>query len=672
MKRLSIDIETFSTLDLKNVGVYKYIECPHFEVLLFAYSVDGGPVKCIDLARGETLPDDVKEALLDPDIIKEAYNTQFERVCLSKYLGVLDAKGQYLNPRGWQCTMALARSYGYHGRLEQVARSLKVGKDKEKLESGNRLIRTFSVPRPARKADAEDDKLCNGKVRTMPDDLPDAWEEFKEYNIRDVVAEMAVQDKLPGGWDEVELEAFYQDQEIVDVGVKVDMDLVAKAVTMDIEYSARKMNALQQLTGLDNPNSLTQLKGWLSQRLGFEVSSVTKDTIGDLVAKAKEIEDKEVIEALRLRTRLSKTSVSKYAKIEETVLTDGMVRGLFQFYGARTGRWAGRLVQVQNLPRNKISDLETARDVVKSGDLELLEMIYPSVPSILSQLIRTAFIPAEGGSFIVVDFSSIEARVLAWVADEKWRLDVFQSHGRIYEASASAMFGVPLDEITKDSPLRQKGKVAELALGYQGAAGALIQMGALDMGLTEEELPGLVSQWRKANPNIVQFWADVDRAVKEAIVNKGVARLKKGLIFDARSSCLYITLPSGRRLAYPNARLGTGRAGYKSIIFDTIQGFSFGPEETYGGKLTENIVQAIARDCLRDFMLELKKQGRDTIVMHIHDEIVVDTGRPHGGEDEPDEARLARIEALMGVAPDWAPGLPLGGDGFVCKFYQKD
>ncbi|MGI6014862.1 MAG: DNA polymerase [Oscillospiraceae bacterium] len=651
MTTLSIDIETYSDASLPDVGVYRYADDPSFEILLFAYAFDGEAVRVVDLAQGEKLPRRVIGALLDPAVTKSAFNAQFERVCLSRHLG------RPLDPEGWHCTMIHAWSLGLSGGLAHVAKALNLPQDKQKMFIGKNLIRAFSVPRKPSEA--------NGHVtRYRPYHRPLDWELFCDYCIQDVVVEREIHKRLsPYPMPEKELELYHLDQRINDYGVRLDPVFVRQAIAIDAACTEELTEELKALTRLENPNSNTQLRDWLSKMLGTEVRSIDKRAVAGMLDDAEG--HPEVAQALELRQQLAKTSTAKYAKMADVICSDGRAHGLLQFYGARTGRWSGRLIQVQNLPKNHIAELDLAREVVRNGDRELLEMLYANAPAVLSQLIRTAFIPAEGYRFIVSDFSAIEARVIAWFAGEQWRLEVFQSHGKIYEASAAAMFGVPVESIDRGSPLRQKGKIAELALGYQGGVGALKQMGALDMGLTEEELPELVAQWRLANPAIVQFWRDVDAAAKTAISDQTTVPLQKGLRFIYEPGALFIELPSGRRLAYPNPRVEPHHKweGRDKISFGDTGQNKRDRLDTYGGRLVENIVQATARDCLGEGMLRLYEAGYK-ITFHVHDEVVLEVPIGQGSVDE--------VNEIMSEPMPWAPGLPLAADGFECDYYQKD
>ena len=657
MQYLAIDIETFSDISLTDCGVYKYVDTPNFEILLLAYAYNNEPVQIIDLASGEEIPEDLENALFSKNVIKTAFNAQFERVCLQKHYKTA------ISPQSWQCTMVQAATLGIPGGLDSVSKAMGFPVNKQKLFTGKNLIRLFSIPRKAKVSDGQL-SMIKTKTKILPEDRPEEWEQFKEYCIQDVVVEREIRNRLDryqNTPDETLL--WYLDQKINDYGVKLDMPFVHQAISIDEKYTGQLLEQYQAL-GLENPKSVTELKDYLSKKLGYEVKSITKGTIPDLMEASKDIP--EALKALQIRQEISKTSVSKYTKMDEVIGSDGRARGLLQFYGASTGRWAGRLIQVQNLPRNQINDLDLARELVADGDMDMIEMCYPSIPDILSQLIRTAFIPSDGHRFIVSDFSAIEARVIAWLAGEKWRLDVFRTHGKIYEASAAEMFKVPIESIDKGSPLRQKGKIAELALGYQGAAGALKQMGALKMGLTEEELPELVNQWRDSNPKIVKLWYDVQEAAYEAIEDQTTVKLQHRLTFIYEPGILFITLPSGRKLAYQKPQLEPHHkfAGKTKITYEGLDTqYNRVRIDTYGGKLTENIVQAIARDCLRDAMLRLDDAGYK-IAFHVHDEVVLDV--PIG------QGSVKHVNTIMGQPMTWAPDLPLGADGYECSYYQKD
>ena len=641
---LSIDLESFSDVDLIKCGVYAYADSPAFEILLFAYSFDGGETQIIDLAQGEKLPAEVEEAIFDVSVTKTAYNANFERTCLSKHFG------RYIPPESWHCSAVQAAMLALPRSLEDVGRVL--GLDEQKMKEGKELIRYFCVPCKPTKANG-------GRTRNLPCHAPEKWELFKTYCKRDVDVEKSIRRKLHNfPIPESEMELYRLDQRINDRGVLVDMGLVEQAIACERLHKEIVTKRAYELTGLENPNSVAQLKGWLGDK-GMEAESLSKKAVADMIAET----DGEVEELLRLRLLMAKTSVKKYEAMERSVCSDGRVHGLLQFYGAnRTGRFAGRLVQIQNLPKNYIPDLELARELVKQGRFEDIELLYDSTPNVLSELIRTAFIPKPGCRFVVADFSAIEARVLAWLSGEQWRLDVFTSHGKIYEASASSMFHVPMEEITKGSPLRQKGKLAELGLGFGGAAGALISMGALDMGLTEDELPPLVAAWRKANPHITQFWWDVDAAAVKAVTEKQKTKAGR-IIFEYKSGILFITLPSGRKLSYVKPRMAVNRFGRDGLTYEGIsENKKWSRIETYGPKLVENIVQGTARDLLAEAMLRVEKKGYP-IVMHCHDEIIAEVPEGIGSVDEMCE--------IMAVQPAWAEGLPLRADGYSCSFYQK-
>lgn len=642
---LEIDIETYSDVDLIKCGVYAYADSPAFEVLLFAYSFDGEVTQVIDLAQGEELPAEVEAAIFDEGVIKTAYNANFERTCLSKHFG------KYLSPDSWHCSAVQAAVLALPRSLEDVGAVL--GLEQQKMKEGKDLIRYFCVP-------CKPTKINGGRTRNLPCHAPGKWELFKTYCIRDVDVEKAIRHKLQNyPVSEMEIEMYRLDQIINDRGVLVDKELVRQAVSCDLLYKDIVTKRAYELTGLENPNSVAQLKGWLGEN-GVEMESLSKKAVADLIEES----DGEVQELLRLRLLMAKTSVKKYEAIERSVCLDGRVHGLLQFYGAnRTGRWAGKLVQVQNLPQNHIVDLELARSLVKRGRFEDVELFYNSTPNVLSELIRTAFIPKHGCRYVVADFSAIEARVLAWLSEEQWRLDVFASHGKIYEASASAMFHVPIEEIVKGSPLRQKGKISELALGYGGSVGALTSMGALDMGLHEEELAPLVSSWRNANPHITQFWWDMDAAAIRAVTEKKQMRVGK-ILFEYKSGILFAVLPSGRKLSYVKPRMALNKFGRNGLTYEGImENKKWGRIETYGPKLVENIVQGTARDLLAEAMLRAERKGYP-IVMHCHDEIIAEVPEGIGAVEE--------MCTVMAEQPEWAAGLPLRADGYECAFYKKD
>ena len=646
MKTLSIDIETYSDIPLQKTGVYRYCESPNFEILLFGYSIDSGPVQVVDLACGEHIPKEVLAALEDDSVIKWAFNAAFERVCLSRYLGY--PTGEYLDPESWHCSMVWAATMGLPLSLEGVGAVL--GLEKQKLTEGKELIKYFCQPCLPTKANGQ-------RTRNRPFHAPDKWELFKRYNARDVEAEMGIQQKLskfpvlPQVWEEYDI-----DQEINDRGVRIDMELVEQAIQMDARSRQELTDAMKRMTALENPNSVQQMKQWLSDN-GMETDSLGKKVVAELLKTAPP----ELAEVLTLRQQLAKSSVRKYQAMEKTVCSDNRARGMFMFYGAnRTGRFSGRNIQLQNLPQNHLPDLAEARALVRSGDFDAVELLYEDVPDTLSQLIRTAFIPRDGAQFLVADFSAIEARVIAWFARETWRQEVFAKGGDIYCASASQMFKVPVEKHGINGHLRQKGKIAELALGYGGSVGALKAMGALEMGLTEEELPHLVDAWRQSNPNIVKFWWAVDRAVMEAVRYKHTTT-DYGLTFSCRSGMLFITLPSGRKLAYVKPKVGTNKFGGECITYEGIGSTKKWERlDSYGPKFVENIVQATARDILCYAMRTLRCCS---IVMHIHDELVIEAD-PHMSLDV--------VCEQMGRTPPWAKGLLLRADGYVTPFYKKD
>lgn len=644
MRTLSIDIETYSSVDLAKSGVYRYAEAPDFEILLFGYSVDAGPVQVVDFACGEKIPKEIQQAILDNNVTKWAFNAQFERICLSKYFGI------HLAPDSWRCTMVWSAYLGLPLSLEGAA--IVTGADKKKLTKGKELIRYFSVP-------CKPTVTNGGRTRNLPEHAPEKWNSFKAYNLRDVEVELSIQEKLQKfPMPEEEWNNYILDQQINDRGIQLDLEVVKKAIQCDEKVREELTSRLKELTDLDNPNSVVQMKSWLSEK-GLETDSLDKASVKALLKEAPE----HLSEVLELRQLLAKSSVKKYTAMENAICTDGRARGLLQFYGAnRTGRFAGRLIQVQNLPQNHLSDLEQARCLVRGGHFDALEILYDSIPGVLSELIRTAFVPKKGYKFIVADFSAIEARVIAWLAGETWRNEVFATHGKIYEASASQMFKVPLEEVTKGSPLRQKGKIAELALGYGGSVGALKAMGALDMGLTEEELKPLVYAWRNANPNIVRLWWDVDRAVKEAVTERCRTETHR-IRFEYRSGMLLIWLPSGRQLTYVKPRIGINSFGSEAVTYEGVGATKKWERiESYGPKFVENIVQAISRDILCCAMRKLNEKGFD-IVMHVHDEVVLEV---------PLEVTVTDICTLMNQTPTWAQGLLLRADGYECNFYKKD
>lgn len=646
MRTLSIDIESYSSVNLATGGVYRYAEAPDFEILLFGYSADGAPVRVIDLTSGEKLPREIHNALTDKSVIKWAFNAQFERVCLSRYLGY--PVGTYLDPVSWRCTMVWAATLGLPLSLEGVGAVL--GLEKQKLKEGKDLIRYFCTLT----------KMKDGSsVRHRPADAPDKWAKFKAYNLRDVETEMAVQEKLSKfPVAESEWIHYCLDQQINDRGIMLDRTIVRRAIQCDEQFKKTHMNMAKEVTGLSNPNSPAQLKAWLSEK-GIETDSLSKAAVLELLEKA----DGEVELALSLRQELAKSSVKKYTAMESVVGSDSRARGLIQFYGAnRTGRYSGRLIQVQNLPQNHLPDLEQVRSLIRNGQFDAVEMLYDSVPLALSELIRTAFVPKSGCRFFVADFSAIEARVIAWLAGEQWRQEVFANGGDIYCASASQMFHVPVEKHGINSHLRQKGKIAELALGYGGSVGALKAMGAMNYGLQEEELKPLVDAWRQSNPHIVKLWWDVDKAASTC-VRERTATETHGIRFCYQSGMMFVLLPSGRRLVYVKPKMGVNRFGNESVTYEGMgEQKKWLRLESYGPKFVENIVQATARDILAEAMLRLNSAGYK-IVMHVHDEAVIEA---------PAATSLEDICAVMGKQPSWASGLLLRADGYVCDFYKKD
>ena len=638
MRTLAIDIETYSDVDIKKAGVYAYAESTAFTILLFGYKYDDEDVKLIDLTV-DSLPLSIILDLYSSAVIKTAYNANFERVCLSSFLG---AK---LPIHQWRCTAVQASMLGLPNHLKDVARVLNL--DAQKDAKGTRLINYFSISH-------------DGKKR-MPSDDPIKWEEFKSYCIQDVKVESEIRHKLSKyPIPDSEQELYIIDQLINDRGILIDREFVSNAIRIDKTQSDICKDMFNELTDGVNPKSSSQVKQYLIDN-GLDVSSVDKTAIGNNI---KNTDNENIKKILELKLRLGKTSIKKYEAMKRSMCSDGRIRGLLQFYGAnRTGRWAGRLVQVHNLPQNHLDNLEEVRSLVRNGDYELLNMLYDDIPDVLSQLIRTAFIPSEGKKFIVCDFSAIEARVIAYLANEKWRIDVFNTHGKIYEASASQMFKVPIESITKTSSLRQKGKIAELALGYGGSVGALKQMGAINMGLEEDELQGLVDSWRSANPNITRFWKTVEKAAINAV--KGIpSTIDKGISFKREDGILFITLPSNRKLAYVKPKIVLNRFGSESIVYEGVNGTTKVWEEieTYGGKLVENIVQAVARDCLVESIKRLHNKGYK-IIFHVHDEIILEVS---------EDVTVEEIESIMSEPIDWAEGLNLTAAGFEARFYKKD
>ena len=655
---LSIDIETYSDLDIKKVGGYKYAE--NCEVLLFAYAWDDEPVQIVDLTAGEVLPDDVLGALTDNEITKCAYNAQFERTVLSHYLHRMDptASFQFLDPAGWSCTMVHTLTLGLPGSLDMASKALRLADDKAKMSVGKQLITYFCKP-------CKPTKVNGGRERILPEHAPEKWTTFKEYCVRDVVAEREIRHRLSGIPVRSEEQCLWElDQCINDRGVSIDAQLVSEAIAFNADFKGRVVAHARALTGLANPASGEQLKRWIEREEGFFPTSITKDNLPELITQ---VQKPEVKEMLKLKQLMSKTSVKKYEAMSRARCDDGRIHGLLQFYGAnRTGRWAGRLVQVQNLPRNSMAELDDARELLRSGDTVAIEMIYTHPLDVLSQLIRTAFIPRHGYRFMVADFSAIEARVIAWLAKEKWRMDVFAKGGDIYCASASKMFGVPVEKHGVNGHLRQKGKIAELALGYQGSIGALKAMGADKMGLSDEELQEIVNSWRKASPHIKQLWYDVDAAALRAVRECDVVTLHHGIALSRRKGILFIRLPSGRKLAYARPKIEIepefDREGLTYEGAEQTSG-KWTRLRTYGGKLVENIVQAIARDCLAVAMTRLEAAGY-RIVMHIHDEVVI--------ECPADACDLTDVCRIMGQPIGWAPGLLLTADGYITDYYKKD
>ncbi|WP_343215634.1 DNA polymerase [Eubacterium sp. An11] len=646
MKSISWDLETYSSVDLTKCGVYRYCESEDFEILLAAYSIDGGAVQVTDLACGEKLPQEILDVLEDETVEKWSYNSQFERICLSRLLGY--PAGDYLAPESWRCSMVWASTLGLPRSLESVG--VVLGLEKQKLTEGKDLIRYFCVPcRPT--------KANGGRMRNLPEHDPEKWERFKAYNVRDVETEMQIQKRLSNFpvpdtiWEE-----YHLDQEINDRGIGVDMELVRQAIAMDARSRERLTAAMRELTELENPNSVQQMKQWLADH-GLETDTLGKKAVAELLKTAPG----PLREVLSLRQQLAKSSVKKYTAMENAVCADSRAHGMFQFYGAnRTGRFSGRLIQLQNLYKNTMPDLAQARALVRSGNYEALSLLYEDIPDTLSQLIRTAFVPQDGRKLIVADFSAIEARVLAWFAGEKWVLEVFEKGGDIYCETAARMFHCRVEKHGENAELRQKGKQATLSCGYGGSVGALKAMGALEAGMTEEELQPLVDSWREANPNIVRFWWDVDRAVKDCIRQR-VPTETHGLHFDYRSAMLFITLPSGRRLAYVKPRIGENQFGGESVTYMGVGGTKKWERlESYGPKFVENIVQGTARDILCYAMQTLKNCS---IVAHVHDEIIIEADR---------RMSVAAVCEQMGRTPPWAKGLKLRADGYECEFYQKD
>ena len=649
---ISIDLETYSDRKLKDCGVYKYVESPKFEILLCSFSINNGPVECYDLACGDELPQSFIDALQDPSIIKEAHNAQFERVCFSKF--IFGSLKKFLDPGQWRCTMAHSSYLGLPLALEDVGKALGLAEDKKKLNTGKALIRYFSVP-----------SKTKGRERNMPFHAMDRWDLYVEYNKQDVVTEVEIEKILSRyPMPETEQRVYAMDQRINDRGARLDMELVNDIIDFNNDYQEKLLKRAQEITGLHNPNSPKQLLEWLKEK-DPSIDSCKKDIVADII---KSTDDMDVKEMLLLRQEMSKTSLKKYNTMANAACDDDRIRGVLMYYGAnRTGRWAGRLVQVQNLPRNEIAELSDVRDLVKAKDFESLEMIYDNVPDILSQLIRTAFVASEGKTFVVCDYSAIEARVIAWLACEKWRQKVFSHNGDIYCESASQMFGVPVVKHGENGHLRQKGKVAELALGYQGGLGALKKMGGERMGLSEEEMLDIIEKWRKASPHIGALWREVENCAKRTIRTHNTTRLKnRDISFIYENGILFIRLPNGRRLAYQGAQVvGEGRNSkikYKGMLQERKIWCDL---DTYGGKLVENIVQAVARDCLASAMLALDEAGYQ-IVFHIHDEVVIEVDQEKAEED------YRKIREIMCREIPWAKGLMLNAEGFTSTYYMKD
>ena len=649
-RRLHIDIETYSGESLADCGVHRYAEHPEFQILLFAYAFDEAPVTVMDLAQGATLPAPVLRALTDPKVVKVAHNATFERTCIGRMLG------KELDPLQWECTMAQCARCGLPLSLGEAAKAL--GLEVQKMTEGKKLIKQFCLPHEA--------TLLGGSERVLPTDDLKGWQTFKDYCRMDVEVERELDKALAWLEPTQDEKALYAlDQRINDRGVLVDMQLVDNAVRMDTIYKARLNVEAQQITGLSNPNSATQLREWLGGRTGLQLDTLRKADLPDIKGST---EDEDVHRVLQIRAEMAKTSNKKYEAMQKTVCRDSRVRGLLQYHGTRTGRWAGRLVQMQNLPQNHISDLGLARELLRDGDMDAMSLCYGNVPDTLSQLIRTAFVAPDGETFAVCDFSAIEARVLAWLAGEEWVLEVFRGHGKIYEATAAQMYGCSVEEISKTDPRRQKGKIAVLALGYQGGTGALAAMGGERMGLSAEDMAGIVRDWRKANPHIVKCWTNIETAAQRCVTT-GIDQKVYGLIFHRRpeDGTMTIQLPSGRLLCYRSMTTGTNRFGNGSLKYRGVNSTTnqWGWIETYGGKLTENIVQAIARDCLAHTLLALDRNGYPT-VFHVHDEVVCEVPKQEGPE------ALKRIQKIFADVPDWAEGLPLKGAGYVTDYYLKD
>lgn len=660
IQEISIDLETYSDVDIKKGGVYRYSESENFEILLFAVSINNGPVTVYDLASGDILPDDILDALTNDNIIKWAFNASFERICLSNWLRKNyperfvsysipeDTVRNYLNPESWRCSMVWSAYMGLPLSLEGVGAVL--GLKDQKMKEGKDLIRYFCVP-------CKPTKTNGGRTRNLPEHAPDKWETFKAYNMRDVEVELAIKERLAKFpvpdfvWDE-----YHIDQEINDRGIGIDMDVVTNAIAFDDRSKGEISDQMKEMTDLDNPNSVAQMKAWLLEQ-GLETDTLGKKAVAEMIKTAPD----DLAQVLALRQQLAKSSVKKYQAMENAVCKDGRARGMFMFYGAnRTGRWAGRIIQLQNLPQNHMDDLAEARELVRQGDYDSLEMLYDDIPDTLSQLIRTAFIPKQGYEFYVADFSAIEARVLSHLAGETWRSKVFKENGDIYCASASAMFGVPVEKHGQNAHLRQKGKIAELALGYGGSVGALKAMGAIEMGLTEDELQPLVAAWREANPNIVQFWWDVDNAVK-TVVKLHTRTKTHGIKFFWKSGMLFIKLPSGRTLSYVKPKIGENKFGGESVTYEGVGSTKKWERlESYGPKFVENIVQAVSRDLLMNAM---KTLSHCFICGHVHDELIIECQS---------KVSLGELCKQMARVPDWMPNILLRADGYTTPFYKKD
>ncbi|MDO4187545.1 MAG: DNA polymerase [Lachnospiraceae bacterium] len=660
MQEMSIDLETYSDVDIKKGGVYRYSESENFEILLFAVSINNGPVTVYDLTSGDTLPDDILDALTNDNIIKWAFNASFERICLSNWLRKNyperfvsysipeDTVCNYLNPESWRCSMVWSAYMGLPLSLEGVGAVL--GLKDQKMKEGKDLIRYFCVP-------CKPTKTNGGRTRNLPEHAPDKWSTFKAYNVRDVEVELAIKERLAKFpvpdfvWDE-----YHIDQEINDRGIGIDMDVVTNAIAFDDRSKGEISDQMKEMTDLDNPNSVAQMKAWLLDQ-GLETDTLGKKAVAEMIKTAPD----DLAQVLSLRQQLAKSSVKKYQAMENAVCKDGRARGMFMFYGAnRTGRWAGRIIQLQNLPQNHMDDLAEARELVRQGDYDSLEMLYDDIPDTLSQLIRTAFIPKKGYEFYVADFSAIEARVLSHLAGETWRSKVFKENGDIYCASASAMFGVPVEKHGQNAHLRQKGKIAELALGYGGSVGALKAMGAIEMGLTEDELQPLVDAWRDANPNIVQFWWDVDNAVK-TVVKLHTRTETHGIKFFWKSGMLFIKLPSGRTLSYVKPKMGENKFGGESVTYEGVGSTKKWERlESYGPKFVENIVQAVSRDLLMNAM---KTLSHCFICGHVHDELIIECQN---------NVSLDELCKQMARVPDWMPDILLRADGYTTPFYKKD